>query len=116
MNALKGLQTFKAMPHQTESPSLFTTGIGENSPEVRGTVCAGLGFLGLKLDPHKNARPLADQDIAASDSTVRVLVVRAQEDWVIARECWKLAKNATSEDFPSRTQGKAATGSRGTEV
>jgi acetate kinase len=95
---------------------VFTAGIGENSAEVRAAACAGLRFLGLKLDPDKNARPLADQDIAASDSSVRVLVVRAQEDWAIARECWKLAKNATSEDFPSRAQGKAATGSRGAGV
>jgi acetate kinase len=45
--------------------------------------------LGLKLDPAKNAQSQSDQDIAAPDSSVRVLVIRAQEDWAIARECWK---------------------------
>jgi acetate kinase len=69
---------------------VFTAGIGENSPEVRASACANFGFLGLKLDPAKNAQSSADQDISLSDSTVRVLIVRAQEDWAIARDCWRL--------------------------
>jgi acetate kinase len=70
---------------------VFTAGIGENSPEVRAAACANFGFLGLKIDANQNARATADQDISVSDSAVRVLIVRAQEDWVIARECWRLA-------------------------
>jgi acetate kinase len=70
---------------------VFTAGIGENSPEVRAAACANFGFLCLKLDPAKNAQSSADQDISLSDSAVRVLIVRAQEDWAIARECWRLA-------------------------
>ena len=45
---------------------------------------------GLILDPAKNAEVHSDQDIDAPQSKVRVLVVRAQEDWAIARESWKL--------------------------
>ena len=70
---------------------VFTAGIGENSPEVRAAACANFGFLGLKLDAAKNAQSSADQDISLSDSAVRVLIVRAQEDWAIARECRRLA-------------------------
>jgi acetate kinase len=70
---------------------VFTAGIGENSPEVRAAACANFRFLGLKLDAAKNAQSSADQDISLSDSAVRVLIVRAQEDWAIARECWRLA-------------------------
>src|SRR6266700_222567 len=66
---------------------VFTAGIGENSPELRAAACANLGFLGLKLDGAKNAQSSADQNISLSDSTVRVLVVHAQEDWAIARDC-----------------------------
>jgi acetate kinase len=69
---------------------VFTAGIGENSPEVRDVACANFGFLGLALDPAKNASPQPDQDISGSSSTVRVFVLRAQEDWAIAKECWKL--------------------------
>jgi len=70
---------------------VFTAGIGENSPEVREAACANFRFLGLRLDPSKDASPHLDRDISASTSTVRVLVLRAQEDWAIAKECWKLA-------------------------
>ncbi len=70
---------------------VFTAGIGENSPEVRAAVCANLGFLGLKLDAAKNAQSSAERDISLSDSAVRVLTIRAQEDWAIARDCWRLA-------------------------
>jgi acetate kinase len=69
---------------------LFTAGIGENSPEVRAAACAGLGFLGVRLDETKNASSRGDGLISASESGVRVLVLKAQEDWAIAKECWKL--------------------------
>jgi acetate kinase len=71
---------------------VFTAGAGENSPELRAAACEQLGFLGLKLDRKANAQPSLDQDIATGESQVRVLVIRAQEDWAIARECWKLAR------------------------
>jgi acetate kinase len=70
---------------------VFTAGIGENSPQVRTAACRGLEFLGIKLDEERNADPALDADIAAPDSRVRVLVIRAEEDWAIAAECWKLA-------------------------
>src|SRR5713226_1516760 len=69
---------------------VFTAGIGENSPEVRAAACANFTFLGLKLDSAKNEQSSPDQDISISDSAVRVLIVRAQEDWAIARDCWRL--------------------------
>jgi acetate kinase len=70
---------------------VFTAGVGENSPEVREATCANLGFLGLKLDVSKNAQSPPDQDIAQPESAVRVLIVHAQEEWAIARECWRMA-------------------------
>ncbi len=33
---------------------VFAGGIGENAPEIRRTICAGLGFLGIHLDPERN--------------------------------------------------------------
>jgi acetate kinase len=69
---------------------IFTAGIGENSEAVRWAVCESFGFLQLKLDRIKNDQSPVDEDIAAKDSRVRVLVIRAQEDWAIARECWRM--------------------------
>jgi acetate kinase len=70
---------------------IFSAGIGENSSDVRAAACANFGYLDLYLDPGKNAASTQDHDIASEDSVVRVLVIRAQEDWAIARDCWKLA-------------------------
>src|SRR5271165_2083302 len=70
---------------------VFTAGVGENSPEVRAAVCSTLEFLGLKLNSKVNQQPSLDCDIATADSRVHILVIRAEEDWAIAAECWKLA-------------------------
>jgi len=70
---------------------IFTGGVGENSARLRQRACGHFGFLGLKLDLTKNLESRPDVDIAASDSRVRVLVIRAQEEWEIARECHRLA-------------------------
>jgi acetate kinase len=69
---------------------VFTAGIGENSPEVRAAACASFAFLGLKLDAGKNPQTAGNQEISLSESAVHVFVIRAQEDWAIARDCWQL--------------------------
>ncbi|HZW91864.1 MAG TPA: acetate kinase [Candidatus Eremiobacteraceae bacterium] len=69
---------------------VFTAGVGENSPEVRAATCKGLDFLGVTIDLNRNREPLLDADISCPDSRVKVLVIRAAEDWAIAGECWKL--------------------------
>jgi acetate kinase len=74
---------------------VFTAGVGENSPDVRAAACSPLGFLGLKLDKELNDRPSLDADISSKESRVRVLVIRAEEDWAIAAQCWRLARIPT---------------------
>lgn len=69
---------------------VFTAGVGENSDLIRAKACEAFGFLGLQLDPAKNAARPVDADIAAAGSSVRVLVIHTQEDWAIAQECWNL--------------------------
>jgi acetate kinase len=65
----------------------FTGGIGENSWQVRERVCAGLGFLGVELDPELNRRPgSADAVVSSRGLPVSVLVVRTNEELVVARE------------------------------
>ena len=70
---------------------VFTAGVGENSSEVRAAVCENFAFMGVKLDEKKNAQAPNDRDISQREERVRVLVIHAQEDWMIARECWNLA-------------------------
>ncbi len=69
---------------------VFTAGVGENAAEVRAATCEPLEFLGIQLDLKRNENCTPDQDISRSGSPVRVVVIRAQEDWAIARDCWAL--------------------------
>ncbi len=69
---------------------VFTAGVGEHSAEIRQAACEAFGFLGLKLDLEKNQQEPVDEDIATTDSAVRVLVIHTQEDWAIASQCWQL--------------------------
>jgi acetate kinase len=69
---------------------VFTAGVGENTAKLRAETCEQFAFLGLYLDTDKNnARPM-NEDIATSDSQVRVLVIHTEEDWAIATQCWQL--------------------------
>jgi len=63
---------------------VFTGGIGERSPVVRGWLGDQLGWLGVGIDPVLNEGGPADRDIATPSSAVRVLVVEAREDLAIA--------------------------------
>lgn len=65
---------------------VFTAGIGENSPELRRSVCDGLEFLGLSIDRDKNFEGKGDRDISASGAPCSVFVIGTQEDLVIAQE------------------------------
>lgn len=69
---------------------VFTAGVGENAPNVRSEACAAFSYLGLKLDLAQNAQSPRDQIISAPDSTVAVLVIHTQEDWMIACDCWEI--------------------------
>jgi acetate kinase len=70
---------------------IFTAGVGEHSVELRAEVCRGLEILGLRLDTERNAACTPDSDIAYPDSPVRILVLRTQEELMIAREALRIA-------------------------
>ncbi len=70
---------------------VFTGGVGENSAPLREAACNQLAFLGLKLDAAKNSGSPVDENIASPESAIPVLVIHAEEDWEIARECYRLA-------------------------
>jgi acetate kinase len=62
---------------------VFTAGIGERAPPVRKQICAQLDYIGVRLDPERNARN--ETVISAEDSPVRVLVLKTNEELMIAR-------------------------------
>jgi acetate kinase len=66
---------------------VFTAGIGENSPAIRGQSCAGLERFGIRIDEDRNAQAAAGVfEIQAEDAPVRVLVVPTNEEFEIARQ------------------------------
>jgi acetate kinase len=63
---------------------VFTGGIGERSAPIRARICAGLAFLGVRIDPGCNAShgPVISPD----GSPVTVRVIPTDEEISIARE------------------------------
>jgi acetate kinase len=69
---------------------VFTAGIGENHISLRAAVCANLEGFGLVLDQSKNdACRAVESDISASNSKVKILVIPANEELVLAREVFR---------------------------
>ncbi|MDB2507029.1 MAG: acetate kinase [Opitutae bacterium] len=69
----------------------FTAGMGENDPELRAAVCAGLESLGAKIDAERNAKTIrgAEGVISTEDSAIKIVVIPANEELVIAREVYR---------------------------
>jgi acetate kinase len=62
---------------------VFSGGIGENSAGARELTCAGLEFLGITLDPARNAE--SAPSISRDGAPVEVRVIRTDEEAAIAR-------------------------------
>ena len=73
---------------------VFTGGVGEHSPQVRAAVCEALEFLGITIDPTLNADRVDDAIVSVGSARVPVLVIRAQENWVVAQECVRVASDS----------------------
>ncbi|MDQ6638219.1 MAG: acetate/propionate family kinase [Pseudomonadota bacterium] len=63
---------------------VFTGGIGENDPDVRSAICAGLAWAGIRLDESRN-RASNGGLISEPSSSCAVHVLASQEDEQIAR-------------------------------
>ena len=66
---------------------VFTGGVGQHAPEVRAGALAGLGRLGIEVDPVRNdAKVDSPTRISPDDADVAVLVVPTNEEYEIARQ------------------------------
>ncbi len=70
----------------------FTAGVGENDGATRAAICEYLGYLGVKIDPAKNALRGDEIKISAEDSKVQVWVIPTNEELMIAQDTAELAK------------------------
>ena len=71
---------------------VFTAGVGENDGKMRAQICEGLEFLGIKIDPEKNASRGEECIISTDDSKVTVWVIPTNEELMIAQDTAALCK------------------------
>ena len=64
----------------------FSGGIGENGAEIRRAVLKDLSGFGVELDESKNRAIKGEGTISTDGSAVKVLVVPANEEMIVARE------------------------------
>ena len=65
---------------------VFTGGIGENVPEIRASICAGLEWAGLRLDHSRNEMAGLEGQISTNDSRLHAFVIPTDEELLIARD------------------------------
>ncbi len=75
---------------------VFTGGIGENSAEIRSKICAGLDWMGLRLDDELNAMHIDRREglISKDGSRLAVYVIPTDEELLIARDTVRCVRGA----------------------
>ena len=75
---------------------VFTGGIGENSAEIRSKICAGLDWMGLRLDDELNAAHVGRREglISKDGSRLAVYVIPTDEELLIARDTVRCVRGA----------------------
>ena len=69
---------------------VFTAGVGENGPETREACLKGLEFLGVEIDPERNAVRGKVREISKENCRVKAFVIPTNEELMIARDTVKL--------------------------
>jgi acetate kinase len=76
----------------------FSGGIGENSAEIRAAVLKDLAAFGVEIDEGRNKSIKGEGAISTAASQVKVLVVPANEEMIVARETAAVVTRAKSVD------------------
>ena len=66
---------------------VFTGGIGENSPDIRAQICAGMEWAGLKINDARNQQTVGREGlISTDDSKLLAYAIPTDEELLIARD------------------------------
>jgi acetate kinase len=95
-NILKAIGSYVAVLGGIDA-LIFTAGIGENNSLIRQKLCEKLSYLGIELDTNANAKRPAPLEITTPQSKVKVLVIPAAEELMIAEETYDLLKEQTEQ-------------------
>lgn len=69
---------------------VFTGGIGENSPETSEAIMKRLAYMGVTINEVENKKRGAETIISGPDSTVTVMRIPTDEEYMIAQHVWEL--------------------------
>lgn len=69
---------------------VFTAGVGENNAYIRELITKNLDIFGIKMDRRKNNNAKGETDVSRDRSNVRILIIPANEELEIARQCKSL--------------------------
>jgi acetate kinase len=72
---------------------VFTAGVGERGPTIRGKALQGLDFMGIVLDEEKNRLSRtknAETVISATESPVKIFVIPTDEELVMTEDTYAL--------------------------
>ena len=77
---------------------VLTGGIGENAAAVRERILGGLRWLGMEIDPARNAAMVRGQDgpITTEDSRLAAWVIPTDEELLIARDTVRVVQGLES--------------------
>jgi acetate kinase len=75
----------------------FSGGIGENGAEIRSAVCKDLSGFGVEIDEERNRTMKGEGAISTESSRVKVLVVPAYEEIIVARETAAVVSRAKAK-------------------
>ncbi|HKQ09248.1 MAG TPA: acetate kinase [Blastocatellia bacterium] len=75
---------------------VFTGGIGENAPEIRGLICDGLQWAGLELDAERNTQCVSGCEglISTDASRLAAYTIPTDEELLIARDTVRCVRGA----------------------
>ena len=89
--ARKYLGAYLAVLRGAAQAVIFSGGIGENAPLVRGGICAGMEWCGIALGDDANQKVIGREGrISAAGSKLDVFVIHTDEEAIIARETMRL--------------------------
>ncbi|MCG8610878.1 MAG: acetate/propionate family kinase [Pseudomonadales bacterium] len=91
---------------------ILTGGIGENSVTMRQRILQRFDYMGLRFDEHKNGDAKVSHNkpaalVCRDISTVKALVVKTNEELMIAKQTTQIVNQQNSDNNPETLQAKA---------
>jgi acetate kinase len=77
----------------------FTGGIGENNPQIRAQICAGMEWLGVKLDQDCNNTTWGTGIISEKEALIKIVVLPTDEELIVAKQAFEFWKQRVGESI-----------------